>query len=187
MKQITAIAMVLIMLFSMTGCGCQHTPDDFTVTSVDVATLTMKLEQSCSACGKILEIKECSTGIAPAEGTMYLSPADWFSCLSTNIRSYGANQSLMPVEPDAQEDTLLFSVVNLSGLKTVMSFHDQDGNALTTEQRNNASTVDSIHIQAQFTNEAAPQFYILLAMIAITNNSELVPEEASQIKLWELK
>lgn len=181
MKRLIAITIVLTMLLSMSGCGCQHTPGDFSVTSVDTATLTMKLEQSCSTCGKVLETKECATGTAPEAGKMYLSPADWFSCLATNIRNYGASQSLMPVEPEAQEDTLLFSVVNLSGLKTVMSFHDKDGKALTTEQRSDSSAVQSIHIQAQFPNDAAPQFYILLAMIAITNNNELAAEEASQI------
>lgn len=181
MKRILSIALALAMLLTMAGCGCRHTPGSFTVSAVDTSALTMTLEQSCTACGKILETKECATSIAPAEGTMYLNPADWFSCLSANIRNYGASQSLMPVEPEAQEDTLLYSVVNLSGLKTVMSFHDKDGNALTTEQRSNSSTVQSIHIQAQFPNEAAPQFYILLAMIAITNNGELAPEEASQI------
>ena len=181
MKQIASILLVVAMLLTLGGCGCKHTAGSFQVSSVDASALTMTLEQTCTNCGKVLETKQCATSTAPADGTMYLSPADWFSCLSTNIRNYGASQSLMPVEPEAQDDALLFSVVNLSGLKTVMSFHDKDGNALTTEQRSESSTVQSIHIQAQFTNDAAPQFYILLAMIAITNNSELAAEEASQI------
>lgn len=181
MKRIILLTLVLTMLLTMVGCGCKHTPGSFTVSAVDTSALTMTLEQTCSACGKVLETKECATSIAPAEGTMYLSPEDWFSCLSANIRNFGASQTLMPVEPEAQDDALLFSVVNLSGLKTAMSFHDKDGNALTSAQRSESSTVQSIHIQAQFPNEAAPQFYILLAMIAITNNGELAPEEASQI------
>ena len=181
MKRIALIFLVVAMLLSLGGCGCKHTAGSFQISEVDTSALTMTLKQTCTDCGKNLETKECSTGTAPVAGKMYLSPADWFACLSTNIRNYGASQSLMPVEPDAQDNTLLFSVVNLSGLKTAISFHDQEGNPLTTEQRSEPSSVQSIHIQAQFTNESAPQFYILLAMIAITNNNELAAEKASQI------
>lgn len=181
MKRILLITLTLVMLLTMAGCGCDHTPSSFTITAIDTAALTMTLEQTCTTCGKTIEKKETATGIAPADGLFYLSPDDWFSCLTTNIQNYGASQSLIPVQADPQDDALLYSVVNLSGLKTAFSFHDKDGTVFTTAQGANAGAVNSIHIQAQFDNNTSTQFYMLLALIAITNNSELTTEEASAI------
>ena len=181
MKRILLITLTLVMLLTMAGCGCDHTPSSFTITAIDTAALTMTLEQTCTTCGEIIETKETATGIAPADGFFYLSPDDWFSCLTTNIQNNGVVQSLMPVQADPQDDALLYSVINLTGLKTAISFHDKEGTVFTTSQGSSAGAVNSIHIQAQFSNETAPHFYTLLALIAITNNSALSAEEASAI------
>lgn len=181
MKRILLMCLALAMLLSMAGCSCKHTPGRLAVSSVEARSLTMTLEQYCADCGERMETIESSTGIAPADGVMLLSTQNWFDCLSTNIANYGLTQSLMPIEPEAQDEAQLFSVVNLSGLKTVMSFYDKDGAVITTERKEETSAVQSIHMQAQFTNDTATQFYMLLAMIAITNNSELTDEAASQI------
>lgn len=179
MKRLIVLILALAMALSLAACGCSHTAGDWKLISADTNALTASWEQSCTQCGKVMETKETSTGTAPVNSLMPLSPEDWFSCFSTVIRNYGASQTLMPVEPEAQDEALLFSVVNLSGLKTAISFYDMDGNVVTQEHRSDAGSVHSIHIQAQFTNESAPQFYIMLALLAITNNSELTNEEAS--------
>lgn len=179
MKRLIVLILALAIALSLAACGCSHTAGDWTLISADTKSLTATWEQPCTQCGKVMDTKETSTGVAPENGLMPLSPEDWFSCFTTVIQNYGANQTLMPVEPEAQEDALLFSVVNLSGLKTAISFYDKDGNVITKEHRSSAGNVHSIHIQAQFTNESAPQFYIMLALLAITNNSELTNEDAS--------
>lgn len=181
MKRLILLILALAMAFSTAACGCNHTAGDLKLISADTAALTAKWEQTCSQCGKVMDTVETATGVAPTNGLMPLSPQDWFACLSTVIRGYGASQTLMPVEPEAQDDALLYSVVNMSGLKTAIYFYDKDGTVLTTEQRNDAGKVHSIHIQAQFTNESAPQFYVMLALLAITNNSELADTDASRI------
>lgn len=180
MKRILSIALSLTLLI-MTGCGCKHTPGSFTIAAIDTASLTMTLEQICTSCGEMIETKETATGIAPADGLFYLSPDDWFSCLTTNIQTYGAAQSLMPVQADPQDNALLYSVVNLTGFKSAISFHDKEGTVFTTEQSDDSCAVNSIHLQAQFDNESATHFYMLLALIAITNNSDLTIEDASAI------
>lgn len=181
MKRIVLMSLVLAMLISLAGCACRHTPGNLTVSAVDTRALTMTLEQYCADCGELMETKESATGIAPEEGVMYLSAQNWFDCLSSNIGNYGLTQSLMPIEPEAQDDAQLFSVLNLSGLKTVMSFYDKDGAVITTERKAETSAIQSIHMQAQFSNDTASHFYMLLAMIALTNNSALTDEAASQI------
>ena len=181
MKRILPIVLVLTMLLTMTGCGCKHTPSSFTITAIDTTALTMTLEQTCTSCGEIIETKETATGISPADGLFYLSPDDWFSCLTTNILTYGAAQSLMPVQADPQDNALLYSVVNLTGFKSAVSFYDKEGTVFTTEQSGDPGAVNSIHIQAQFDNDSATHFYMLLTLIAITNNSDLTVEEASAI------
>lgn len=181
MKKLVLFALVLAMTLSMVGCGCDHEAGEAVVKDVDTANLKIQWDVPCSKCGKVMESKETSTGDTPLNGVMALSADEWFACLSTNIRNYGAEKVLMPIEAEAQDDTLLLSVIGISGLKSVLSFHDADGNAITPERRGERSVVKSIHVQAQFTNESATDFYKFLLATAITCNNELDMTTANEL------
>lgn len=181
MKRLIPLILALAMVLSMTACGCRHEATTLKLICTDTTALTAQWEEVCSQCAEVVGTKETATGIAPVEGLMPLSPQDWFACLSTNILNYGANQTIMPVEADPQDNALLYSVVNLSGLKSAIAFYDKEGTVLTIDRKAEVGAVNSIHIQAQFNNDTAPHFFLLVALLAITNNSDLTAESATQI------
>ena len=171
MKRLILIALALTMVLSMAACGCKHTAGELQLISVDSAALTAKWELPCTQCGKVMETKETPTGVSPTGSTLPLSPQDWFACLSTNIRTYDSTGSLMPAAAESQDNALLYTVVSMSGFRSVLSFFDADSNVVTLEQAAQTGLAHRIRLEAQFENETALEFYTLLLMIVMTNNS----------------
>ena len=181
MKKWIALILVLTMVLAMSGCGCNHPEKVLQLTDVDTAKLTAKQVLTCTKCGKVLEKQDTATGIAPANGTMYLSAADWFACLTTNITTYDTSRMLVPMGVESEDGAILRSLVSPSGFKSVISFFDKDGNVITTEQGNTGSTVHRICIEAQFDNATATTFYTMLMLMAMTNNSEWTSENMNAL------
>lgn len=173
MKKFVLLTLVLAMVISMAACGCDHAAGDPQLISVDTTNLTIQWEVPCKDCGEVIETTESATGIAPVNGVMQLSPDEWFACLTTNIVQYGANQSLAPHSVESEDNALVQGIVSMAGMKAVISFWDPDGNTLTTEQREQRDITNSLCVEAQFTNDNVTDFYTMLMLFAITNNSEL--------------
>lgn len=171
MKRLIPLILVLAMVLSMAACGCKHTAGELRLVSVDSAALTAKWELPCTQCGKVMDTKQTPTGISPTDGTLPISPQDWFSCLATNIKSYDSTGSLMPAAAESQDNALLYTVVSMGGFRSVLSFFDADSNVVTLEQAALTGLAHRIRLEAQFENETALEFYTLLLMIAMTNNS----------------
>lgn len=172
MKKFVLLTLVLAMVLSMAACGCDHVAGDPQLISVDTAELTMERSTSCTLCEKELEKTTSPVGIAPENSVLHISPADWFACLSTNIRNYETSGALMPAPAEAQDDALLYTVLTMSGFRSVMTFYDKDDNVLTTAQSAEVGTAHRIRLEAQFDNSTSSQFYTLLLLILMTNNSD---------------
>lgn len=181
MKRFLAIILVLTMALSMAACGCDHQAGSLQLTSVDTENLTISWELPCSICGEVLETQQTGTGIAPADGKMRLSPDQWYNCLTTQIKTMGASQTLIPYPMESEDNALLHGVVSVSGMLAVYSFWDADGNVLTTEQRDAQDQTHCIRIDGQFTNDTATDFFMLLMLTVIGNNSELDLEAANTL------
>ena len=82
---------------------------------------------------------------------------------------------------ESEDEALLHAVVSMSQMNTVFSYRDLEGNVITKQQSSNPDQVHSICIEAQFTNDNAKEFYILLMITAINNNSSLAPEDANTL------
>lgn len=170
MKRLILFALVPAMVLTLCACGCDHTAGDRKLVSVDTAALTAQWEIPCSQCGKVIETLETSTGAAPEDGVLPIAPADWFACLTTNVKSYDSSGALMPAQAESQDDALLYTVVSMGGLRSVISFFDKDGSPITTGQAAELGNVHRIRMDAQFENASTVEFYTLLLMIAMTNN-----------------
>lgn len=172
MKRLIALSLALAMLLALAGCGCNHTAGDPVLTDVDTAKLTAKWQTSCTQCGKILETTDTATGVAPRNSTMALTPAQWFECLTTNIKTYDSSGMLVPMAVESEDDALLRSVVSPTGFKSVLSFFDAEDNVITTQTGDQAGLVHRIRIEAQFDNDTATIFYTFLMLMAMTNNQD---------------
>ena len=177
------IAMILIfaMLLALTGCGCEHGTADLTLTDVDPENLTAKRDVTCADCGEALEKRDATTGVAPKNGTLQLSPSQWNACLVSNIKQLGAGQTLYPYPAESADNALLHSVVTMSQMNAVFSYRDADGNVITTDQQDNSYLVHNIRMEAQFTNDNVKEFFMLLMIVLINNNSELDLETANAL------
>jgi len=207
MRKLISFVLVLAMAVSMAACGCNHswaeatcttpktctkcgetegapvghTPGELVISAVDTEKLTMTQELPCARCGEVLETKDSATGIAPADSVIHVSPNEWNNCLLTNIHAYGAGQSIYGYPVESQDDTLLFGLVSVSHLKTVFSFLDVEGNPITTDQADVRGSIHNIRMDAQFTNDNAKEFYMLLMILTLNNNSSLSPEDANTL------
>lgn len=205
MKKLVLLALALAMVFSMAACGCDHqwqeadcitpktcskcgetegeaaghTPREWIVSGVDTDNLTMTLDLPCDVCGEIMETKSDVTGIAPANSVIPVSPDEWYNCLLTNIRNYGAGQSLFGYPVESEDNALLHSLVSMSQMNAVFSFQDIDGNVITTDRRETRSNIHNIRMDAQFTNDNAKEFFMLLMLVLLNNNSALDPADAN--------
>ena len=207
MKRLISFALVLAFVFSMAACSCQHEWQDATCTSpktctkcgetegetashqpgkqtvadVDPAHLSMTLETSCAQCGEVLESATSATGVAPVGSVFAVSADEWYDCLLTNVKNYGAGQSLYGYPVEAQDGTLLHSIVTMSQMNAVFSFNDAEGHALKTDSKDIRSTIHNIRMDAQFTNDNATEFLMLLMLVMINNNAQLEPADANTL------
>ena len=207
MKKLISFALVLAMVLSMNACGCDHqwaeatctapktcskcgetegepaghTPGDLVVSAVDTNNLTMTMDLPCNVCDEVIETKESATGIAPTNSTIHQNPDEWHACLITNIQNYGAGQTLYDYPVESEDNTLLHSVVSMSQMNAVFSFHDLNGNAISTDNRELRGNVHNIRMDAQFTNDNAKEFFMLLMLVMINNNAALDPADANTL------
>jgi hypothetical protein len=181
MKRILVFCLVLAMALSLIGCGCKHNAAELLLHDVDTENLTAKWQVTCVDCGEILEYRDAATGVAPSNGKLKLDADSWHKCLMTNISRLGAGQTLYAYPVESEDEALLHAVVSMSQMNTVFSYRDLEGNVITKQQSSNPDQVHSICIEAQFTNDNAKEFYILLMITAINNNSSLAPEDANTL------
>ena len=206
MKRFLAIMLALAMAAAMAGCHqhhweeatCEtpkicndcdategeplgHTPGTEVITAVDTDALTITLDTICGRCGEVMETKQAPTGIAPADSALVISAEEWYNCLSTNIQLLGAGQTLYPYPAESQDGTYIQGVVTMSQMMTVFTFHDAQGNAITTQQQEDRGIVHNIRVDAQFTNDNAREFFMLLMVVLMNNNAELAPEDANTL------
>ena len=170
MKKWIALILALAMSLSMVACGCAHGAADMTLTDVNTDKLTAKWKVTCTECGKVIEKRDAVTGVAPKDGAMQLTAAQWFECLTTNIKTYDSTGMLVPMGVESEDGALLRSIVTPTGLKSVISFFDKEDHVVTTEQANTAGLVHRVRVEAQFDNSAATHFYTLIMLMAINNN-----------------
>ena len=199
MKKLVLLTLVLAMVLTMVGCGCkhqwedatctapktcslcgetegdvlEHTPGQMELASVDTDALTVTYQQVCTGCGMVLDTQEGTTGLAPVDGKFVLSPNEWNACLTSNINAMGASQTYLPCISENEDDAIVHGIVTLSGITAAMSYYDADGNVLTTGQADDRNLIYNLCMECQFTNETAKEFYVLLMLVAMTNNSEL--------------
>ena len=206
MKKLISFALVLAMVFSMTAChehhweaatcvspktcsDCDategqplgHTLREWIVSAVDTAALTMTRELPCDVCGEIIETKTESTGMAPVNSVIHVSPDEWYACLVTNIQAYGAGQSLYGYPVESEDNALLHSIVSMSQMNAVFSFQDTDGVVVPTDDREVRSNIHNIRMDAQFTNDNAKEFFMLLMLVLLNNNASLDPADANTL------
>ena len=205
MKKFVIFTLMLAMVLSMVGCGCDHQWQDATcsapktctrcgetsgealehttgqleIVSVDTAALTITYQLPCSTCGTVIETKDSSTGVAPVAGVMALSAEEWNACLATNIQQLGASQSLFPYPAEPEDDAVVHAVVSMYGMQAAISYYDTDGNVLTSAQKDTRNLIHNIYVQAQFTNDTAKEFFMFLMIVAMNNNSAMSPEYAN--------
>jgi len=207
MKKLISFALVLTMALSMAACGCNHqwqeadcitpktctkcgqtegeaaghTPREWIVSSVDTDALTMTQDLPCDVCGEIMESETSATGIAPVNSVIHVSPAEWHACLLTNIQAYGAGQSLFSYPVESEDNALLHSIVSMSQMNAVFSFQDIDGNMITVDGGEIRSNIHNIRMDAQFTNDNAKEFFMLLMLVLLNNNTALDPADANTL------
>ena len=172
MKKWIAFILVLVMTLTMAGCGCEHFTADLRLTNVNTDKLTAKWEVTCVDCGKVIEKRDAATGVAPKNSTLQLTAAQWFECLTTNVKTYDSTGMLVPMAVESEDGAMLRSIVTPNGFKSVISFFDKEENVVTTEQADTAELVHRIRVEAQFENDATTHFYTLIMLMAMTNNSE---------------
>ena len=206
MKRILAVILVLAMAVSLAGC-CSHSwveatctsprtcnlcgdtegepaghiPRQWVTSAVDTKALTMTRDLICDVCGQIIETQTAPTGSAPVNSVLPLSPDEWYACLLTCIQANGMGQSIYGYPAESPDDTLLHGLVSTSHMMAVFSFLDPDGNTVTTEERELRNNIHNIRMDAQFTNDNAKEFYVLLMILAVNNNSSLSPEDANNL------
>ncbi len=176
-----AMILALAMMLSLAACGCAHSTAEKTMQEVNVEKLTAKLHTTCTDCGKVVEKQDTPVGIAPHDGTMFLSPDDWFACLTTNVNTYGKSASLVPMSVESEDGAMLRSLVTPYGFQSVISFFDKDDNVITTEQGIHGSTAHRIRVEAKFDNESTTSFYTLIMLMAMTNNADWNNEQINAL------
>ena len=181
MKRILALCLALCIILSMTACGCKHESSKMRLTNVDTATRTAKWELTCTNCGEVVETRDADTGVAPADGKIYLSAEQWNSCLITTIAMAGASQSLFAYPVESEDDALLHAVVSMYGMQAVFSYRDTEGNVLTNDQKDTQELISNISIEAMFTNDTAKEFFMMLMLVAMNNNTQISSEEANAL------
>lgn len=181
MKKWIALILALVMMLSMVGCGCKHANTTLLLHEADTEKLTAKWQKTCLDCQQILGYEESATGVAPSNGKLKLDANTWQQCLLTNISQLGAGQTLYGYPVESEDDALLHAVVSMSQMFAVFSYRDTDGNVITNQQSSNPDQVHNIYLEAQFTNDNAKEFYMLLMIILINNNSGLAYEDANTL------
>ena len=207
MKRLICFALVLAFIFSMAACACKHEWQEATctspktctlcgeaegeaaghqpaaalVSSVDPAHLTMTLDTLCAMCGELIETTTESTGAAPINSVIAISADEWYDCLLTNVKNYGAGQSLYGYPVESQDNTLLHSIVTMSQMNAVFSYHDSESAPLTADSKDARSIIHNIRMDAQFTNDNVKEFMMLLMLVLITNNAQLDPADANAL------
>ena len=181
MKKWIAYILVFAMMLTMTACGCKHENVELLEHDVDTETLTVKWQETCIDCGEILGYQDGPTGIAPANGKIKLAADNWQKCLLTNIAQLGAGQTLYAYPVESEDDALLHAIVSMSQMFTVFSYRDMDGNVITKQQSSDPDLVHNIYLEAQFTNDNVKEFYMLLMILLINNNSSLAYEDANTL------
>ena len=207
MKKLVLLTLALAMVISMVGCSCNHqweaatcqapktctlcqetegdlldhTAGQMELAKVDTETLTITYQSACTVCDAVLGTEEASTGIAPVDGRMVINADEWFACLTTNIRQYGASQTLVPHGGESEDNTLVQGVVTLSGMKAAMTFLDTEDTLLLTDQSDLRDYIHTIQVDAQFTNDTASEFYMLIMLLLINNNSSMDFDTANQL------
>lgn len=207
MKKIVLLTLALAMVFSMAACGCNHQWHDATclapktctlcgetqgaagahtageekVAAVDAEKLIATMEVACADCGAVMESREGAPGMAPQNGKMRLSPMEWFNCLSTNIYQYGANNTLAAFTAESQDNALVLGVISFNGMKAAFTFLDAEGNIITTDRQDQRDLVNSVQVEGLFDNTTATEFYQLLMLLGITNNSAMDPAAANTL------
>ena len=171
MKKLIVMILALAMIFSIAACGCDHVAGQLQVKSVNATDLTMERTSTCTLCGKQMDMETSPVGIAPVNSSLHISPAAWFECLTTNIKTYDSSGMLVPMGVESEDGALLRSIVSPTGLKSVFSFYDIDGNVVTNDQSADHGIVHRIRMEAQFDNATTTTFYTLLMLMIMTNNS----------------
>ena len=205
MKKFILLTLVVAMVFSMTACGCnhqwaeatcttpktcticgetegqphEHTPGELTVTSVDTAALTVNYVLPCADCGYEIETKTSSTSVAPTNGAIQLTPQEWFDCFTTNTQMLGAGQVLVPHPIESEDGAVLNGLVSMAGMTTAFSYRDAEDTIITTENKDTRGLVHNICIEAQFTNDSAQHFFMMLMIVLINNNASLDYNDAN--------
>ena len=213
MKKIVSFALALTFAFSMVACGCDHQwqdatcqgpktctkcgetegsavdhiPGELVITGVNTDELTIAYDLPCSICDTVIENKTSATGIAPVNSVIHRSPEEWYNCLLTNIHNYGAGQSLYGYPVESEDAALLYSIVTMSQMNAVFSFMDRDGNTISTDVKDMRSNVHNIRMDAQFTNDNAKEFFMLLMLVLLNNNSALDPADANTMTAQIMK
>lgn len=172
MKRLIALCLIIAMVLTMTACGCEHATAKMSLTDVNTTKLTAKWIATCVDCGKVIEKRDADTGVAPQESVFLLTPAQWFECLTTNIKSYDSSGMLTPMPVESEDGAVLRSVVSPSGFKSVISFFDKEDAVIMTEDADTAQLVHRIRVEAQFDNDTATLFFTLVMLMAMTNNSQ---------------
>ena len=189
MKKWIALVLALVTVFTMTACGCEHGAADLKLADVDTGKLTAKWHVTCTECGKVIEKRDAATGVAPKDSTLQLTAAQWFECLTTNIKTYDSTGMLVPMGVESEDGAMLRSIVTPNGMQSVFSFFDKEDNVITTEQADTAGLVHRIRVEARFENETATHFYTLIMLMAMTNNADwdnaTVNELAKQVMAGE--
>jgi len=181
MRKWIALILVLAMSMSLAACGCEHGSADIQLTDVDTAKLTAQWKVTCAECGKVIEKRDAATGVAPKDSTLQLTPAQWFECLTTNIKTYDSTGMLVPMGVESEDGAMLRSIVSPNGFKCVISFFDKEENVITTQQADTSELVHRIRVEAQFDNDTATHFYTLIMLMAMTNNSEWDNESVNNL------
>lgn len=163
------------------GDAAGHTSHSLIVSAVDTENLTMTQDLPCDVCGEIIETKTAPTGIAPVDSVIAVSPDEWYNCLLTNISNYGASQSLYGYPVESEDGALLHSVVTMSQMNAVFSFQNVDGNVITVDDQELRGNIHNIRMDAQFTNDNAKEFLMLLMLVMINNNASLETDAVSAL------
>lgn len=181
MKKLISIVLVLIMVLSMTACGCKHDNTTLLLHEADTEKLTAKWQKTCLDCQEILGYEESATGVAPSNGKLRLDADTWQKCLLTNIVQLGAGQTLYAYPVESEDDALLHAIVSMSQMFTVFSYRDTEGNVITKQNSSDPDLVHNIYLEAQFTNDNVKEFYMLLMIVLINNNADLAYEDANTL------
>ena len=181
MKRYIALILALVMVLSMTGCSCKHANSQLLLHEVDTEKLTAKWQVTCVECGDILGYEDGTTGVAPSNGKLRLDADTWQKCLLTNISQMGAGQTLYAYPVESEDEALLHAIVTMSQMFAVFSYRDMEGNVISKQQSSNPDLVHNIYLEAQFTNDNVKEFYMLLMIILINNNSGLSYEDSNNL------